>query len=91
MPKPLLAVLFADNGTEAVDVFWTNLFHGFIGSLVFGLVGIILIVLGFKIFDMMNTKIDIQHELAEKNNLAVAIVCSAMILGVAIIAAVAVK
>lgn len=91
MPKSFLPILFADNGTDALDIFWTNLFHGFIGSLVFGLTGIILIVLGFKIFDWMNTKIDIQHELTEKQNTAVAIVCAAMILGVAIIAAVAVK
>lgn len=76
---------------EGLDPYWTSLWHGFIGSLVFGLVGIILIVVGIKFFDLMNTKLDFQQELGEKQNVAVAIVMAAMILGVAIIAAVAVR
>lgn len=93
MPKSVLVLLAqADTSaaTSTLDPFWTNLWHGFVGSLVFGLLGILLIVLGFKVFDAITTKIDIERELAEKNNVAVAIVCAAMILGVAIIAAVAV-
>lgn len=94
MPTPSWLVLFAQTEVPAVagvDPFWTNLWHGFLGSLVFGVLGIVLIVLGFKVFDLMTPRINIEKELAEKNNLAVAIVCSAMILGVAIIAAVAVR
>ena len=92
MPKSLLILFAQDVPTvDGLDPFWTNLWHGLIGSLVFGFVGIILIALGFKIFDAMNTKIDIQQELAEKGNVAVAIVCAALILGVALIAAVAVR
>ena len=56
---------------------------------IFGLVGILLMVIGFKIFDWITPKIDIQKELAEKHNLAVAIVIAAIILGVAAIAVVA--
>jgi len=71
--------------------FWADLWGGFIGSLVFGLLGLVLIVLGFKVFDWLTPRIDIQRELAEKNNIAVAIVCAAVILGMSIFAAVAVK
>jgi putative membrane protein len=71
--------------------FWQRLFEGFVGSLVFGILGILLTVLGFKMFDWINPKIDIQKELSEKGNLGVAVVCAAVILGVAIIAAVAVR
>jgi putative membrane protein len=71
--------------------FWADLWGGFIGSLVFGLLGLVLIVLGFKVFDWLTPRIDIQRELAEKNNLAVAIVCAAVIIGISIFAAVAVK
>jgi putative membrane protein len=91
MPNASWLALFAQAEVAEIDPFWTNLWHGFIGSLVFGLLGIVLIVLGFKVFDLMTPRIAIEKELAEKNNMAVAIVCAAMILGVAIIAGVAVR
>jgi putative membrane protein len=71
--------------------YWAELWGGFIGSLVFGLLGLLLILLGFKLFDWVTPRIDIQRELAEKSNIAVAIVCAAAILGVSIFAAIAVK
>ncbi len=71
--------------------YWSELWGGFIGSLVFGLLGLVLILLGFKLFDWITPRIDIQRELAEKSNVAVAIVCAATILGVSIFAAIAVK
>jgi uncharacterized membrane protein YjfL (UPF0719 family) len=71
--------------------FWEHLWGGFIGTLIFGLIGIVLAILGFKAFDWITPRIDIQRELAEKNNLAVAIVVAAIVLGVCHIVAVAVK
>jgi len=60
-----------------------------LAMVVFALVGIVLMVLGFKIFDWVTPKIDLEKELAEKNNIAVAIVTAAVILGVAMIVCVA--
>jgi len=54
-----------------------------LSCVVFGLIGIVLMMLGYKIFDWITPKIDVQAELAEKHNLAVGIVCAAFILGVA--------
>jgi len=53
----------------------------------FGLLGIGLVVFGFKLFDWLTPKLDIQHELGEKHNMAVAILCAAAILGVSLIVA----
>ncbi len=53
-----------------------------VNALVFGLVGIFLAILGFKIFDWITPKIHVETELAEKHNIAVAIVCAAVILGI---------
>jgi len=53
-------------------------------SLIYGVVGIVLIIAGYKIFDWM-TPIDVDKELGEKQNVAVAIVCAAVILGIAIV------
>jgi putative membrane protein len=62
---------------------WTNIGN----ALAFGAIGIVLAMLGFKIFDWITPKIDVERELAERNNLAVAIVCAAVILGVSYIVA----
>lgn len=60
-----------------------------LGTIVFGCVGILLMALGFKVFDWMTPTIHIQRELAEKGNVAVGIVIGAVIVGVAIVVAAA--
>jgi uncharacterized membrane protein YjfL (UPF0719 family) len=70
--------------------FFERLLSGFILSSVYGLLGIVLTVLGFKVFDKITPRMDIEKELAEKNNIAVAIVVAAIVLGVAYIASVAI-
>jgi putative membrane protein len=69
------------------DTFWPGLF----ATLVFGLVGIALVVLGFKVFDWITPIIDVERELAEKSNMAVAIVTASIILGLCYIVAHVVK
>ena len=56
-------------------------------SAVFGVLGILLMVLGFKLFDWACPKIDFEKELAEKGNIAVAIVGAAIIIGVGVVVA----
>jgi uncharacterized membrane protein YjfL (UPF0719 family) len=56
--------------------------HLVINALAFGAIGIFLAILGFKIFDWITPQIHVQKELAEKHNIAVAIVCAAVILGI---------
>ena len=51
----------------------------------FGVVGIALMMIGFKAFDVITPKIDIQKELAEHHNMAVAIVIASVILGIAVL------
>jgi len=58
-----------------------------ISTMVFGIVSIILMVLGFKAFDMITPQLNVEKELAEKHNMAVAIVIAAVILGISIIIA----
>ena len=53
----------------------------------FGLIGIALLVVGYKAFDKLTPGLHIEKELAEKNNVAVAIVIAAIIIGVSIIVA----
>jgi putative membrane protein len=60
---------------------------GIVQALVFGSIGIVLALLGFKIFDWITPRIDVEKELADKNNVAVAIVCAAVILGICYVVA----
>lgn len=62
---------------------WTSMGN----ALGFGVIGIALALLGFKVFDWITPKIDVEVELAEKQNVAVAIVCAAVILGVSYLVA----
>lgn len=56
-------------------------------SLTFGAIGIVLTVLGYKVFDWLTPSLKLEHELGERQNIAVAIVVAAVIIGTAIIAA----
>lgn len=56
-----------------------------ISAAAFGLLGILMILLGYKVFDWITPKIDVQHELAERNNIAVAIVVGSVIIATAIV------
>ncbi len=73
--------------------FWamppTNFHSAFTMSALFGLLGIVLALIGFKLFDWL-TPGDLQKELIENKNMAAAIVTGAMILGICIILAAAV-
>lgn len=63
-----------------------NFWAGAVGSLIFGVLGIVLLVLGYWLFDLITPKIDVSGELT-KGNTAVAIVIGALLLGIAYIAA----
>lgn len=58
-------------------------------SAIFGLIGIVLAVIGFKIFDWC-TPGNLQEEVLKKNNLAAAILAGAFIIGICIVIAAAV-
>lgn len=88
----LQASLLANTEGETVPAaFWDRLWGGFVLALVFGLLGIALMALGFKVFDWITPKLDIEKELAEKHNMAVAVVCAALILAIALIVAVVIN
>lgn len=58
-----------------------------LSAVVFGVIGIALMVLGFKAFDWITPQMNVEKELTEKHNIAVAIVIGAVILGISYIIA----
>lgn len=63
-----------------------TLWEAALAAVVFGLIGIGLALIGFKVFDRI-TPGNLEEEILQKNNLAAAIVTAAFILGVCIIIA----
>jgi glutathionylspermidine synthase len=56
-----------------------------LSTISFGIIGIVLMMLGFKAFHFMTPRIDVQKELAEHHNMAVAMVIASITLGIAIL------
>ena len=68
---------------------WNAFGAALLATAIFGLVGIVLMLGGFKLFDVMTPKIDLEKELGENKNVAVAIVVASVIIGIAIVVAAA--
>lgn len=75
--------------TLAVTSFDTAALTMLAWSLIYGLLGIVLTIAGYRIFDWI-TPIDVEKELSERQNVAVAIVTAAVILGIALVVAAAI-
>jgi putative membrane protein len=69
--------LFAEHTLESLG---TSL----LGAAAFGVLGIVLLVLGFKVFEWLTPGLKVEEELG-KGNVAVAVVVAAVILGVTVI------
>jgi putative membrane protein len=61
-----------------------GLLHALLGSASFGLLGLILMVVGFKLFEFVTKRLDIEQQLANQN-VAVGIVVAALLLGISLI------
>ncbi len=58
----------------------TQFFSDLLATLLFGLVALLLVVVGYKVFDIALRKLDFDDEL-KKNNTSMAIVIAALIIG----------
>lgn len=67
-----------------------TLSQALINSALFGFAGIVLLALGFKIFDKLLTRVDIEGEI-QKGNIAAAILAAAVLIGIALVLAAAIS
>jgi hypothetical protein len=66
-----------------------SLFMAAVSTCLFGGIGIVLAILGFKLFDLL-IPFKLEAEICEKQNMAVAVLSAAMILGICVVVAAAV-
>lgn len=79
--------LFADDPTPLAPTapqVWHagSLPEALLATTVFGVLGIVLLALGFKVFEWITPKVDLEKQL-EQGNVAVAVVVAALLLGLA--------
>src|SRR4051794_29126186 len=78
-------VLLAEGTRPMFPLHPDSLWMGLLYVLIYGVMGILLTVFGFKVFDWVMTKVDVERELTENKNIAVAIVMAAVILGISLV------
>src|SRR2546423_15408555 len=60
-----------------------------LATVAFGFVGIALAIIGFKLFDAF-TKFDLEKEICDNRNMAVAVLCAGLLVGICLIIAAAI-
>lgn len=63
-----------------------TMIEALMSAAVFGVLGLVLLLFGFKLFDWLTPKLDLEKELAEKN-MAVALALAALFIGLGYIVA----
>jgi hypothetical protein len=68
---------------------WVSIGQAAVSTLVFGLIGVVMASVGFKLFDLVSP-FNLEREICEKQNIAVSLISAAMVLGICVIIAAAV-
>ena len=86
MPHPLILATDAIDSSLLPSWHATTLAESLLATALFGGLGIVLLFLGYKVFDWLTPNLHIEKDLMEKN-VAVAIVVGAMLISLSIIVA----
>ena len=87
----LVAIASVASAQDAITVpgIGAHYFWGILGAVVYSILGIIILLLGFKIFDKA-TPFDLNKEIAEDNNAAAGIAVAGMLIALGVIVAAAI-
>jgi putative membrane protein len=68
----------------SIPTLFEELLHALLGTAAFGFLGLVLMLLGFKLFELITRRLDVEKQL-ENQNMAVGIVVGALLLGISLI------
>ncbi len=68
----------------SIPTAFEELVHALLATGAFGLLGLFLMLLGFKLFEWITRRLDVEKQL-ENQNMAVGIVVAALLLGISLI------
>ena len=80
----------AAQDVESSGLFGADLLHGLVAAVVYSVLGFIVLMLGFKVFDIV-TPFDLNKEIAEDDNPAAGIMVAGMMIALGIIVAAAIS
>ena len=81
--------LFATATTFSLSFSLEHLGTGLLSAAAFGLLGILLLMLGYKVFEWITPKLDVEKKLQE-GSVAVGVVVGSLLLAIAIVVAAAI-
>jgi len=85
-------VMSQENTSSQVPInngIWGGLKHGLVGSVVYSVLGIAVLMVGFKIFDWI-TPFNLNTEIEEKNNTAAGVIVAGIMIALGLIVAAAI-
>ncbi len=74
----------------AVEWHWDAFWFALLAAGAFGLLGIVLLAVGFKVFELVTPKLDVEKKLQE-GNVAVGIVVGALLIAISVVVAVSIQ
>jgi len=78
------------NRTQSIDNgAWASFSEGLVGSVVYSILGIVVLMVGFKIFDWI-TPFSLNTEIEEKNNTAAGVIVAGIMIALGLIVAAAI-
>ena len=78
------------NRTQSIDNgAWASFSEGLVGSVVYSILGIVVLMVGFKIFDWI-TPFSLNKEIEEKNNTAAGVIVAGIMIALGLIVAAAI-
>ena len=79
----------AEDGAENTTLFpWTDIARDIIGVTIFSIVGLIILMIGYKVFDLA-TPYDLNRQIAEENNVAAGVAVAGVLVSLGLIVAAA--
>ena len=77
------------HGSGAADMFGPELWRGLVHSIIYSLLGLVVLMISFKVFDMI-TPFDLNKEIAEDDNTAAGVAVAGIMIGLGLIVAAAI-
>lgn len=77
------------DGSAAAQMFGPELWRGLVHSIIYSLLGLVVLMISFKVFDMI-TPFDLNKEIAEDDNTAAGVAVAGIMIGLGLIVAAAI-
>lgn len=79
----------AEEAAPAKESRWSRLLQFIVNAIILGIVGILLLIIGYYIWELVTVNYSVREQLVDHKNTAVAIVTASFVLGMAVVIGIA--